>query len=196
MTVNFEGRRFEDSHQAPSLAGWCGAGYWDETCIAGMPAAAGSSKDYAGIGDWIIRGADGTVRIEAGGNQDGYCTDCGKPVWWQDSRLVTRSGLKWCQGRDGAHEGMTHWHVLPGMDQYVVRSANGNVCRCLDWPGPHLHEIITVPPDRAHRLARARAEQGNDILADLRADDGHVRDNHRAEAERRLWELLEREQRP
>jgi hypothetical protein len=89
---------------------------------------------------------------------------------------------------------MTHWHALPGMAQYVVRSADGKVCHCLDRPGPHTHSVTMVPPGRAHQLWRARAAQGDDILEDLRADDGHIPDNHRAEADRRLWGLLEQEE--
>lgn len=137
----------------------------------------------------------------SGGNQDGYCTDCGEPVWWESGlgadggrRLVTRSGLRWCQGKDDSHPGMTHAHALPGMAQYVVPAPEGRVCHCLDRPGPHMHQVITDPPDRAHRLAMARAFEGDDILDDLRADGGvHIPDYNLAEANRRLWALLEQE---
>jgi|SRR5215831_1325896 len=193
MDTNFEARKFGSAHQAPSLAGWAGSPWHandgDQHPVIATPAG------NARIGDWIIKGADGTVRVERAGNQDGYCTDCGEPVWWHDDRLVTRSGLKWCQGAGGAHPGMTRWHALPGMAQYVVRSPDGAVCHCPDWGGPHIHRLVTVPPERAHRIAAARAVAGEDVLADLRAEDGHVPDTARAETERRLWELLEAEDR-
>jgi hypothetical protein len=200
MTVNFEGRRFEDKHQARSLARWAGAAAWNDSRIGGFAKVPPGGRLHADTGDWIIQAADGTVRIEPGGNQDGYCTDCGKPVWWSHcdhEGLVTGGidGTRWCHGPDGKRYGMTHYHALPGMAQYIVLATEGKVCHCLDRPGPHMHEIITVPPDRAHRLARARAEQGDDILADLRAGDGHIPDTSRAEAERRLWGLLEQEER-
>jgi hypothetical protein len=82
------------------------------------------------------------------GNQDGFCTDCGEPVWWHDDQLVTRSGLQWCQGKDDSHPGMTHWHALPGMAQYIAPSPEGQVCHCLARSGAHIHTIIDVsePP--------------------------------------------------
>lgn len=208
---NFEARRFGDEHQAQSLADWIGAitytgsqhGHtnppWQpHTCITPDHVTEDSEKGHADIGDWIIRAADGSVRIERGGNQAGYCTDCGLPVWWShhdNEGLVTGGldGTRWCYGPAESHFGMTHHHALPGMAQWVARSPEGKVCHCLDRDGPHMHEIITDPPDRAHRLAAARAAEGDDILADLRADDDHIPDNHRAEAERRLWDLLEQE---
>lgn len=204
MTVHFEARRFGDEHQAESLAAWIGGiaytgdrhghtspPWLPHICIT-PPEVPAEGKTVAETGDWIIRSEDdGSVRIEPGGNQDGYCTDCGEPVWWTDERLVTRSGRKWCWGKDESHLGMTHWHALPGMAQYVVRAPDGKVCHCLDRRGPHMHEIITDPPDRAHRLFEARHAQGCDILADLRAGDGHVPMQHLIEANRRLWELLE-----
>lgn len=209
MTVNFTARQFGDEYQAQPLAGWIGGfaytgdqhGHtnppWvQHTCITPPDGAAG--KPVAEIGDWIIRGEDGSVRIEAAGSQEGYCTDCGKPVWWQDDRLVTRIGLRWCQGLDDSHAGMTHWHALPGMAQYVVRSPEGRVCHCLDRAFPHMHEIIVTPPERAHRLWQARAADGCDILADLRYGPdapeelrGAIRAGCQGEADRRLWELLE-----
>jgi hypothetical protein len=209
MTVNYEARRFGDEHQAQSLADWIdGIPYtgnqhghtdppWQQhTCITLPDGAPG--KSTAGIGDWIIKGADGTVRAEPGGNQAGYCTDCGLPVWWSHrdgEGLITRGidGTRWCYGKDEAHFGMTHHHALPGMAQWVVRAAEGKVCRCLDRSGPHIHEITMVPPETAHRLWRARMADGDDILADLRAGDGHVTDQ--AEADRRLWDLLEQAER-
>src|ERR1700747_2931299 len=91
MAVNYEGRRFGDEHQAQSLAKWIGGivytgnqhGHtkppWvQHTCV--MPPENTEGKIPAETGDWIIRGTDGSVRVEAGGNQDGYCTDCGLPV--------------------------------------------------------------------------------------------------------------------
>jgi hypothetical protein len=76
-----------------------------------------------------------------------------------------------------------------------ARAPDGAVCRCPAWHGPHAHQLVTVPPERAHQLAASRWEnEREDILADLRAGDGHVPDHRRAEAERRLWELLEQNQ--
>src|ERR1044071_8513603 len=141
---NFEARRFGDEHQAQFLAEWCGDATWSGTLIVPAALDPHSPKRGASHGDWIIKAADGTVRIETGGNQDGYCTDCGEPVWWHDERLVTRSGRKWCFGKDDRRNGMTHEHALPGMPQYVVRSPEGQVCHCLDRDAPHIHQIIMV----------------------------------------------------
>jgi len=154
---NYEARQFGDEHQAQFLADWCGAthytgdkhGHTDppwqtHTCITPMEVTEDSPKTQADIGDWIVKAVDGTVRIERPGSQDGYCTDCGEPVWWHDERLVTRSGRKWCFGKDAHRNGMTHQHALPGMAQYVVRSPEGQVCHCLDRDAPHIHQIIMV----------------------------------------------------
>lgn len=140
--TSFEARLFGDTHQAAFLAGWC------DGTVAGLSilpgSVAGGSKIHAEPGDWIIRAADGTVRIEKAGSQDGYCADCGLPVWWQDERLVSRRGERWCYGKDEAHFGMTYHHALPGMAQYVVQAPEGQVCYCLARPGPHIHQIIMV----------------------------------------------------
>jgi hypothetical protein len=85
------------------------------------------------------------------GNSDGNCTDCGEPIWWSGSdgnqRLVTQGGNRWCFGRDESHVGMTHWHALPGMAQFIVKSPNGQVCHCLDRHDPHIHQITDVPAE-------------------------------------------------
>jgi hypothetical protein len=151
MVTNFEARRFRGRHQAKSLADWCGGITYTaagETCVSPRELAAGSSKPVADIGDWIIRAADGTCWIDRPGNQDGYCTDCGKPVWWQDEQLVIKSGLRWCFGKDDAHVGMTHHHALPGMAQYIVQARDGQVCHCLVRSGPHIHQIILVSEEQ------------------------------------------------
>lgn len=142
---NFEARRFEDEHQARPLAEWCGSATWSGTRITPAELAEGSPQHRAVHGDWLIKGADGAVRIERGGSQDGYCADCGEPLWWADGRLVTRSGSRWCQGKDGTHPGMTRWHALPGMAQYVVPAPEGQVCHCLDRDGAHIHQVIPAP---------------------------------------------------
>lgn len=142
--INFEARKFGDKRQAKVLAEWCGNATWSATLIVPANLAAGSPKRSATYGDWIIRAADGTICIEQGGTQDGYCTDCGQPVWWHESYLVIRSGLRWCFGKDEAHLGMTHHHALPGMAQYIVQAPEGQVCHCLDRAGPHIHQIIMV----------------------------------------------------
>lgn len=145
---NYEARRFGDEHQARPLADWlAGDVLWSESLITPANLSPDSNLKSARIGDWIIRAADGTCRIERAGNQDGYCTDCGEPVWWHDERLVTRSGRKWCLGKDEAHPGMTHHHALPGMAQWVARAPDGETCRCLDRDGPHIHRIIPADPD-------------------------------------------------
>lgn len=144
---NFEARRFGDKHQARGLAEWCGDARVSETLIVPAALAADSPKRGASHGDWIIKAADGTIRIEQGGNQAGYCSDCGEPVWWHEDRLVTRSGRKWCFGKDEAHPGMSYHHALPGMPQWVARARDGETCRCLDRDGPHIHRIIPADPD-------------------------------------------------
>ena len=156
MTVNFEAKLFSDAHQASSLATWCGGVFYtgtshghtdppwaDHVCITPMELTE-DSKTWADPGDWIIRAADGTCRIEKAGSQDGYCIDCGEPVWWQDGRLVVRGGRKWCFGKDEAHVGMSYQHALPGMPQWVARSPEGQVCHCLNRAGPHIHQIIMI----------------------------------------------------
>jgi hypothetical protein len=152
-----EARRFGDEHQAESLADWCEATVYTgtahghtsppwhtHTCITPMTLANREGKGHADIGDWIIRYPDGSVEIAAGGSQDGYCTDCGEPLWWKGDRLVTRSGLKWCQGRQYSHPGMDRWHALPGMAQYVVPAREGQVCHCLARDEAHIHQIVPV----------------------------------------------------
>lgn len=137
---NFDARRFEDAHQAQSLAGWSGGvvvpGPWIAWRDGALLARPG--------GDWIILG-DGMIRIDPPGNQDGYCADCGLPVWWRDVQLVTKPGVRWCYGPDGKRLGMTHWHALPGMDQYIVPAAEGTPCHCLARDYPHIHQIVPVP---------------------------------------------------
>lgn len=144
--INFEARKFGDEHQAQSLAGWCGgvASKDRKDITFAIGTVAPGSHTWAAIGDWIIRAEDGTVRAERAGNQDGYCTDCGEPVWWQDNQLVVRSGRRWCFGMGEAHPGMTRHHALPGMAQYVVPSPEGQVCHCLARSAPHIHQIIMV----------------------------------------------------
>lgn len=143
---NFEARLFGAAHQAQFLAGWCAGVVSQEGAVIQLQQgfAAPGSRGWAKFGDWIIRAADGTCRIEKHGNQDGYCTDCGKPVWQQDHQLITRGGLRWCFGKDQARLRMTHHHALPGMAQYVVQAPEGQVCHCLDRAGPHIHQIIMV----------------------------------------------------
>ena len=165
----FEARQFSDKRQAESLAGWTGGVWYEGTahghttppwqlhvCVTPGRVAVDCPKQFAEIGDWIIKAADGAVRIEPAGNQDGYCTDCGKPVWWQSGsgadggdRLVTREGNRWCFGKDESNIGMTRHHALPGMVQYVVQSPEGQVCHCLDKSGAHIHQIIPVTDDQA-----------------------------------------------
>ncbi len=147
---NFEALRFGDEHQAELLAKWTGGITYtadpDGVRVSPREVAEGSSKSVASIGDWIIRSADGSVRIESHGAQDGYCADCGKPVFWRDTRLVTRDGIRWCYGPDGKRLPMNRWHALPGMHQYVVPAGTGQVCHCLDRSWPHIHQIVPVPP--------------------------------------------------
>ena len=171
---NFEARRFGDKHQAPGLADWCGGIFYAGTahghtdppwaehiCITPMDVTEDSPKSWAEPGDWIIRAADGAVRIERGGNQAGYCTDCGLPVWWSDcgrgSELASKRGERWCYGKDEAHFGMTHHHALPGMAQYVVQAPDGQVCHCLDRDAPHIHTTHPPggPPAPGHRTLNA-----------------------------------------
>lgn len=144
---NFEGRRFGDEFQARSLAEWIhGDVLWSEDRITPRAIAEGSPRQYALHGDWIIRRAgDTTVRIEGGGSQDGYCTDCGEPVWWHVESLVTRDGRRWCYGPDRERVTMTHHHVLPDMPQYVVPAPEGQVCHCLARSCAHIHHITLVP---------------------------------------------------
>jgi hypothetical protein len=127
---NFEARQFGDEHQAESLMQWC------ESLRVWSPGIQ--------AGDWIIRSADGTVRVDKPGSQDGYCADCGLPVWWQDDWLVAKRGGRWCYGRDDSHSGRTRWHALPGMHQYIAQAAEGQVCHCLDRDEPHIHQIVPV----------------------------------------------------
>ena len=135
---NFEARRFEDAHQAQSLAGWSGG-----VVVPGPWITWRDGALLARPGDWIILG-DGSVRIEPPGSQVAYCADCGKPLWWRDVQLVTQEGVRWCYGPDGKRLGMTHWHALPGMDQYVVPAAEGQPCHCLARDWPHIHLIMPV----------------------------------------------------
>jgi len=139
---NFEARRFDDIHQAEVLARWCGGKVYlddhDKSFIS-TPAA-----ETCWPGDWIIRAADGTVRVDPPGTQAGYCADCGEPVWWHDVRLVTRDERRWCYGPGGSRLAMNRWHALPGTHQYIVPAAEGQVCYCLDRSWPHAHTIVPV----------------------------------------------------
>lgn len=75
---------------------------------------------------------------------DGVCTDCGEPVWWDGPGkcLETRDGQRWCFGLQRQRTVMTHWHVLPGMSQYIVPSPEGQPCRCLARSYEHVHQIV------------------------------------------------------
>lgn len=149
MTIprNFEARRFGDRHQAQSLARWCGGTvHWSPETDALTFIASADNKARAHLGDWIIRSADGTVRVDPPGSQAGYCADCGMPVWRYESELVNRDGSRWCYGAPGQSRlAMDHWHVLPGMQQYVVPAPEGQPCRCLARDYPHIHQIVPVP---------------------------------------------------
>jgi len=79
----------------------------------------------------------------------GCCTDCGETVWWEDGRLVTFHGNRWCYGPDRQRIAMERWHVLPGMAQYVVPAPEGKVCHCLDRGKAHIHQIVEVASDPA-----------------------------------------------
>lgn len=83
--------------------------------------------------------------VTEGGNQDGFCRDCGQAVWWQNERLVNHDGTKWCYGKDRTRMAMERWHALPGMAQYVVPASEGQVCHCLAREKPHIHQITEVP---------------------------------------------------
>lgn len=87
------------------------------------------------------------------GDEDGYCTDCGEPIWWSGSdgnqRLVTQDGNRWCFGPNRSRIGKTHWHALPGMAQFIVPSPVGQVCHCLDRKDPHVHLIANPPAEGA-----------------------------------------------
>ena len=153
MTVNFEARRFEDEHQAKALADWCGGiagivhSYPCRMTVLPDPARrVEGSKQRADIGDWIVKRADGTVRVDGpGGGHAGYCTDCGEPVWWQDGELVNSPGVRWCYGPGRTRVSMERQHALPGMRQWIAQSRDGEVCRCLAREEPHIHQIVPAP---------------------------------------------------
>jgi hypothetical protein len=146
---NFEARKFgEGRSHAEALAAWCGGMACDEDPrkqrVVLRPG--GFRVLVAFPGDWIIRLPDGTFRVDGPGSQDGYCADCGVPVWRHRGALVNSPGDRWCYGPDHARGWTrTHWHVLPGVHQYVVQAAEGQLCRCLDRREPHIHRIELVP---------------------------------------------------
>jgi hypothetical protein len=112
----------------------------------------------------------------AAGNPDGTCTDCGEPIWWSGSdgnqRLVTQGGNRWCFGPDRSRIGMTRWHALPGMAQFIVPSPNGQVCHCLDRKDPHVHLIVDPP---AEGTVSDRAALDNiALILRLHAGAGHL----------------------
>ena len=136
---NFEGRRFGDAHQAQFLAQWSGGVVVPDGSAIRLP----GGLILAQPGNWIIRAADGTVQVQPGGNMNGWCADCGEPVWWNsDGRLVTRDGIRWCYGPGRSRLAMDHWHALPGMDQYIVPAPEGQPCQCLARPELHIHLIV------------------------------------------------------
>ncbi len=89
--------------------------------------------------------------MTAQGNQDGFCTDCGEPVWWSGdawngtSRLVTKDGNKWCYGPGRTRISMERQHALPGMPQWVAPAREGQVCHCLARKEAHIHLIVPAP---------------------------------------------------
>jgi hypothetical protein len=148
---NFEARKFgEGRSHAEALAAWCGGMACDEDPrkqrVVLRPG--GFRVLVAFPGDWIIRLPDGTFRVDGPGSQDGYCADCGVPVWWRDDGdmvLTDSPGDRWCSGPGRVRTAPTHWHALPGMHQYVAQAAEGQVCWCLARREPHIHRIELVP---------------------------------------------------
>lgn len=148
IPFNFEARRFgEGRSHAEALAAWCGGSVFaaDEGKLLVVPPDQGF-QPMATPGDWIVRQPDGTFRVDGpGGGQDGYCADCGEPVWWHDGELVNSPGVRWCFGPDRTRVSMERHHALPGMHQWIARARDGEVCRCLARGFPHTHMIVPVP---------------------------------------------------
>ncbi len=147
IPANFTARRYEDAHQAQALADWCGGTVHDgdTRLLPVILVPAGEGTKMVSPGDWIILAADGTVRTGRPGSQDGYCADCGQPVWWHDEQLVDRDTNRWCFGPGRTRVAMERWHALPGMHQFVAAAPAGQPCQCLVRSGPHVHQITDMP---------------------------------------------------
>jgi hypothetical protein len=154
---NFEARQLgEGRSHVEALAAWCGGMVHDGD--SRLPpvilAPVNGGVRMASPGDWIIRQPDGTFRVDRPGSQDGYCADCGTLVWRNVNALIDSSGNRWCFGAEDAQR-LARWHALPGMHQYVVQAADGQVCRCLARSELHIHQIVLLDPAGAGGLAEA-----------------------------------------
>jgi hypothetical protein len=192
IPANFTARRYEDAHQAQALADWCGGTVHDgDTRL--LPVILVPAGEVASPGDWVILAADGTVRTGRPGSQDGYCADCGQPVWWHDEQLVDRDTNRWCFGPGRTRVAMERWHALPGMHQYIAAAPAGQPCQCLVRSGPHQSKpgsarVAGHPLGPVHRCRHPRPGRRGG-RAPGRAG-GHLRDRVPGRAQRRILAAL------